>query len=270
MRLHPTITHKTKAAVPSLLTLAIGALALSCLPPAKSRADTILGMQAFSGPNYFWTDRMDLIDVRLHRNWPISDEHASLRIPRGYIFFVSERPKSGASLPQQIDVRSLYVALIHGSAEPYRARLNDLNKKTNFDSSVSNMLRAEVALVALNYSVVPAKVLLERYKKPYFVDRGSFEGLVVTKDGTYGSAIDLYSPNDTEEFVDANCFEPARPIFWCQYRFEVCKHVHARASFMDLRLHGGLPYANDRVRFLKATIRSWIKSCDTSETLKAR
>jgi hypothetical protein len=145
MRLHPTITHKTKAAVPSLLTLAIGALALSCLPPAKSRADTILGMEAFSGPNYFWTDRMDLIDVRLRRDWPGSEEHVTLRIPRGYIFFVSERPKSGASLPQQIDVSSLSVALIHDSTEPYLARLNDLNKKTNFNSSVPSMLRAEVA-----------------------------------------------------------------------------------------------------------------------------
>ena len=74
----------------------------------------------------------------------------------------------------------------------------------------------------------------------------------MTRLGSIGASIDLYSPNNTEEFFVARCFEPTRPSYWCTYEFEVCDHISASASFMDLRLHGGLRYANERVRYLKA------------------
>jgi hypothetical protein len=83
--------------------------------------------------------------------------------------------------------------------------------------------------------------------------------------GSYGPAIDLYSSGNTEEFFAARCSEPARPVFWCSYEFEIGDHVRASADFMDLRLHGGVRYANERVRYLKATIRSWITSCGPNE-----
>lgn len=82
---------------------------------------------------------------------------------------------------------------------------------------------------------------------------------------SYGASIELYSPNNTEEFFAARCSEPTNPDFWCTYEFEVCDHISADASFMDLRLHGGVRYANERVRYLKATIRSWITSCGPNE-----
>ena len=127
-------------------------------------------------------------------------------------------------------------------------------------------LRAEVATVRLGYTVPPAsQALLKRYESSQYVDRGSFEGLIVTRLGSIGASIDLYSPNNTEEFFAARCFEPTRPNYWCTYEFEVCDHISASASFMDLRLHGGLRYANERVRYLKATIRSWITSCGPNE-----
>ena len=60
---------------------------------APARADSFLSMEGYSAPFYSWTDRMDMIDVRLRRNWLGSNEHATLRIPRGYIFFVAEPQK---------------------------------------------------------------------------------------------------------------------------------------------------------------------------------
>ena len=60
---------------------------------APARADLFLSMEGYSAPFHFWTDRMDMIDVRLRRNWLGSNEHATLRIPRGYIFFVAEPQK---------------------------------------------------------------------------------------------------------------------------------------------------------------------------------
>jgi hypothetical protein len=200
---------------------------------APARADSLLGMEGYSAPFYSWTDRMDMIDVRLRRNWLGSNEHATLRIPRGYIFFVAEPQKqqSDTDLPQRVDVTEVSVAILHDRTESYVARLKDLKGQMHSAFPLRDTLRAEVATVRLGYTVPPAsQALLKRYESSQYVDRGSFEGLIVTRLGSIGASIDLYSPNNTEEFFVARCFEPTRPSYWCTYEFEVCDHISASAA----------------------------------------
>ncbi|WP_425904827.1 hypothetical protein [Nitrobacter sp. TKz-YC02] len=153
--LHLSIVPRTVA---TFALMIVGAV-LNGFSIAPARADSFLGMEGYIAPFYFWTDRMDMIDVRLRRNWLGSNEDATLRIPRGYIFFVAEPQKqqSDAGLPQRVDVTEVAVAILHGRTESYVARLKDLKAQKDSDFPLRDTLRAEVATVTLNYTVPPPR-----------------------------------------------------------------------------------------------------------------
>ena len=66
--------------------------------------------------------------------------------------------------------------------ESYVARLKDLKGQMDSAFPLRDTLRAEVATVRLGYTVPPAsQALLKRYESSQYVDRGSFEGLIVTR-----------------------------------------------------------------------------------------
>lgn len=200
----------------AMLALVIAGVVLNGFSIAPAHADSVLGMEAYSAPFNFWTDRMDMIDLQLRRNWPGSNEHATLRIPRGYIFFVAEpqEQQSDAGLPQRVDVTRVAVAIIHGRTESYVARLKDLKAQKDSDFPIGDTLRAEVATVSLGYTVPSHRqVTLKRYKDPQYVERGSFEGLVVTKYGSYGASIELYSPIIPKSFSPPDVPNQPIPIF---------------------------------------------------------
>lgn len=158
MHIKPAFLHLSimPRAVATFALMIVGVV-LNGFLIAPACADSVLGMEAYSAPFNFWTDRMDMIDVQLRRNWPDSNEHATLRIPRGYIFFVAEPQKqqSDTGLPQRVDVTGVAVAILHDRTESYVARLKDLKGQRDSDFPLRDTLRAEVATVRLDYTVSP-------------------------------------------------------------------------------------------------------------------
>ena len=236
-----------------------------------ARADKI-PRSPYIGPQYFFTTKMDPIDVALWPDLRIKADRppvARFSLPRAYIFYVSRAAdKSTKPLPQSVQARSVNIMLIYPEGIPYSHAIRDYNKKHRVSSWVAagklrpRLLIAKIRGVlgdAYNLSYLFPESKNTKVKRETYV--GTYSGL---KHYTTGGIIETFYGPETALIRKIRCgrsLAKTHPRFFCTYYVVLSNHLISEVDFVDFRVHGGVQFAEERVRAFKATICQYVR-CD--------
>jgi hypothetical protein len=241
-------------------------------------ADKIPGT-AYVGSQYFFTTKMDVVDISL---WPDLRKKAErppvakVKIPRAYIFYISRKPGTNRDpVPSSVDAKSVNIMLTYPDGLPYSHAIRNYRKEFDVSSWAAGK-----ALRMLSYIAQINGVLGDAYKLSYLsvgpynlsATEQNFLGTYLgMKRFTTGGSAEIYYASKNALIRKFKCWnspEKARPEFYCTYWTVLNKHLIASVKFVDFRVHGGIAFAEERIRVFKETICRYV-SCDRQPSPRA-
>ena len=227
-----------------------------------SYADRIPGT-AFMGPNVYYTDAMDPIQVLFwgkieNREKTPPDSIATL--PRAYIFAAPGYSKEEYNeLPRRLEVDKLYVMFSYPDGVPYK---ESYSKKKNLVEFQGNTIREYVIThyIAIMHQTVNSIeqlwfLLPEEYRpeseirtnERYIYNFDGFKGYESGGSFYYYGNID----SDVRKIKCLRAPELAHPGSFCTYTTIINERMYVEVDFVDFRLHGGAEFAEERIRVFK-------------------
>jgi hypothetical protein len=251
-----------------LLTL----VAALVLPASPALATYIPGLGDI--PNgYYYTRDMDPVKVTLlsnPRDKATSRQLAEFEMPRAYIYLSSfHSEKDFPTLPSHIETNKIYIALTYPDGLPYSVALHQVEKRIASEWRQGNLRQAPAAK-QLRPLLMTAEIMgsvPNAYDSAIFHPRsyqhylGGYETL--RRYSTLGIS-ELYFGKPDDLIRKIRCprsLDQANPKHLCEYYIVLSSNVVAKVAFVDFRVHGGLAFAEERIRAFKAVICRYIP-CD--------
>jgi hypothetical protein len=216
---------------------------------------------------------MDPVKVTLvsnPRDKATSRQLAEFEMPRAYIYLSSfHSEKDFPTLPSQIETDNIYIALTYPDGLPYSVALHQVEKRIASEWRQGNLRQAPAAkqlrpllMTAEIMGSVPNayySAIFDPHSYEHYL--GDYETL--RRYSTLGSSA-LYFGKPDDLIRKIRCprdLEHANPGHHCTYYTVLASNVIAKVSFSDFRVHGGLAFAEERVRAFKAAVCRYVP-CD--------
>lgn len=261
------------------LSAATVSIYFSCLGAQNAFADRIPGTSRV-GPQYYFTIEMDPIEVSLWSRLPKKPGMvpiARFSLPRAYIFFVEDQSSYNPDvLPRSLDANGIDVMVTYPDGLPYSLAIRDYKKKfhvSTWEAGRNFRMRLMTARIlnvvgnAYKVSYLFPEPESRKYKRETYI--GMYSGYKRYRVGTSFEV--FYGPETAliRKIYCNNLLENANPLFYCTYYVVFHAHLITNIDFVDFRVNGGVPFAEDRVRVFMKALCPYV-ACDSFPSARDR
>ena len=264
-----------RAARVSLLIAILG-MVYSVLLANPALADNIPD-SPYKGPTVYFTDKMDPIEVAF---WARFTERADrppdvvATLPRGYIFVAPGYSQDEYDeLPGRVEVDSLFVMFSYPDGLPHKLSRSRFPNRVEIDRwrVREHRLRRYTAVLlptAKNAyesdAFLPEEYRSWKFDQPYERYIGDYQDYRLYQGG---SSVIYYYGNIDSDIRKIRCLdekENTLPDQFCKYTTILNSQMYVDVRFVDFRWHGGVAFAEERIRVFKQIICRHVP-CDDPE-----
>lgn len=237
-----------------------------------------------SAPFYYYSTDLSPIDISFGRDRPGSieidpwEDKLTITLPRAYIVYAngySSKARKGPTyktLPQRLRTNHVQLLLTYPDGKPYSITQSKSGVEkpdptawgmgkdiATWPPRRQSRAAAIKADIHLSNTDMRKKFGPNRYQT-YLGERDGFRRF----SGLGGGSMEyLYDdgPDDIRRVACTRELEKSNPVFFCTYTIVLNKNLWAELQFIDFRLHGGRPFARERIRVFKKAICP-IVQCD--------
>jgi hypothetical protein len=180
-------------------------------------------------------------------------DYPSLTIPRSYVYYAAGA--AAGPLPDAIETRTLRIAFADPDHQAWSVTVDEYRERAGPGSSPADLRERLYTMELVASPSTPVTAPVARPPEEYF--EGRSDGM---DEFRVSAGHSVFIPETPDGFISAECDNPSRPEYFCEYTVRLTPEITARVKFSDF-LHGGRSYADQRTRTARAVVCRFLSDC---------